>query len=266
MRGCGLPLRPATRLWNCAANHTFDVARSGYLNLLQPQDKRSPRAGDPVAAIDARTRLLKAGVGAGLLNRLAAVLPSLAPDPNSVIVELGCGGGELLGRLDGTCADHTIGIDLATAAVDRAAKAWPTRTWIVANADRQLPLLDGRVDVVVSVHARRNAMECARVLRPGGVLVVAVPAPDDLVELREAVLGRRVERQRTDQVTAEHQTLFALDEQFEHREQLALTASQLSDLLTGTYRGERTAAHAPRAALVEMLVTLASDVLIFRRT
>lgn len=51
VRGCGAPLARSGRALACLRGHGFDLARSGYTNLLQPQDPfpgaRSPhpRAG-----------------------------------------------------------------------------------------------------------------------------------------------------------------------------------------------------------------------------
>lgn len=265
VRECGRPLEPIARRWTCANGHSFDVARSGHINLLQPQDRRSSRAGDPRAAIEARSRLLAAGIGSGLLSHVTDITTLIPFGPDPVIVELGCGSGEMLERLGGKHGGRAVGIDLAQTAVARAVKAWPMLTWVVANADRRLPLLDGSVNLVVSVHARRNPAECARVLTSDGRLLVAVPAPDDLIELREAIFGHRVERQRADGVIAEHESLFSLDSRSEHREHLQLNVDQLGDLLTGTYRGERHAARGQRTALEPMNVTLASEILVFRR-
>ena len=48
VRHCRLPLVREERRLVCANRHSFDVARSGYVNLLQPQDKRSKNPGDTV--------------------------------------------------------------------------------------------------------------------------------------------------------------------------------------------------------------------------
>ncbi len=265
VRACGRPLERHARVWVCAYGHSFDIAKSGYVNLLQPQDRRSQQPGDSVDAIEARGRLLAAGVGAGAITGVADAIASLPLPERSVIVELGCGSGEMLGRLSARYTGRAVGIDLATAAVARAARTWPAITWVVANADRQLPLLGQSVNLVASVHARRNPRECARVIEPGGWLLIGVPASDDLVELREAVFGQRIKRQRTDSVIGEHAADFSLESHAEYRERLSLDASQLGDLLTGTYRGARNAVRDQRAALDAMTVTLASEILLFRR-
>ena len=88
-----------------------------------------------------------------------------------------------------------VGIDLSVAAADYAARHHPGITWVVANADRGLPLLESSTDLVLSIHARRNPGECARILRPGGQLLVAVPAENDLLELRTALQGDAATRE-----------------------------------------------------------------------
>jgi 23S rRNA (guanine745-N1)-methyltransferase len=266
VRHCGLLLERHGRAYRCARHHSYDVARSGYVNLLQPTDRRSLSAGDNPDAIAARARLLARGVGHGpILAAAAKISPKLAED--SVVVDLGSGSGELLARVQAQ-AQHRcipIGIDLSIAAAEHAAKSHPDVTWVVANADRRLPLLDSTVDVVTSIHGRRNPTECARVLTRGGELVVAVPAPDDLIELRAHVQGRAVERERGQTVVAEHAPLFSLIELFEIREQRRLSADALRDVLRGTYRAERRSLATRLQGLEELHVTLASLIFVFAR-
>ena len=179
-------------------------------------------------------------------------------------MDLGCGAGDGLAEITSRCGASGIGIDLATAACDRAARRFPGPTWVVANADRQLPLLDDCVDLVVSIHGRRSPEEAARILAPGRHFLIALPAPDDLIELRTLVQGARIERDRSDAVLAEHQPRFEMMERSVIRETLALGQRALLDLLRGTYRGERHAAADRVASLESMDVTLASEVLLFR--
>jgi len=299
--GCGLPLGPEGRALVCPRRHSYDRARSGYVNLLQPQDRKSSHAGDSPDAVDARARLYASGVGmqlvetivervaAGLLRHHANVAdtdvaaggadaPEADPAPaavpadavgtcvtlaNPVVAELGCGTGELLTALARRCAVRAIGIDLSTAAVAKAARHNPALTWVVANADRRIPLLDRSAALVLSIHARRHPAECARVLMPGGSLLVAVPAPDDLVELRERVLGQAQPRSRLDAVLIEHADRFELRETFTVRARHRLERTGLLDLLAGTYRGARSSAAEAVAELTALDVTLASDVAIF---
>src|SRR6188768_3558122 len=184
VRGCGLPLTRRDRTLFCSAGHSFDIARSGYVNLLQPQDRRSLVAGDSKASVDARAALEQAGVGHAIVNAVVHTTTALLLPAEAIVIDLGSGSGEMLGGLAKARPISGIGIDLSVAAIELAARRFPSLTWVVANADRRLPLQDDSVNVVLSIHGRRNPSECARLLRASGVLIAVLPAPDDLVELR----------------------------------------------------------------------------------
>jgi 23S rRNA (guanine745-N1)-methyltransferase len=278
VRDCGEPLRRLAASYHCARGHTFDISRSGYVNLLQPQDRRSRHPGDNADAVAARSRLLAAGIGAGAVTAVARVVHALELGPRPVVVDLGCGGGELLNAIAASVTDHgphpadrrhhgsretLIGIDLSTAAIEAAARRFPAPTWVVANADRRLPVQDASVDVIVSLNGRRNPADAARALRPRGTLVIGVPAADDLIELRERVLGGRVERDRVPAVIDEHAVAFRLVERLTIRERQPLERPALLDLLQGTYRGNRTSHAARLESLATLDVTSAAEVLVF---
>jgi 23S rRNA (guanine745-N1)-methyltransferase len=265
VRGCGRPLGPAGRALACAAGHTFDRARSGYVNLLQPQDRRSLAAGDPKPIVDARARLIAGGAGRPLFARVIERAGTCGIGRGAAVVDLGSGSGDFLGLLVSQYAAEGVGIDISTAAAEHAARRFPHVAWIVANADRRLPLLDGSVQLVVSLHGRRNPPECARALARSGALMLAVPGPDDLIELREAIGGERVERVRTDGLVAEHAPSLALVERETVREQRRLDPDALRDLLRVTYRGARHRAAAQAHTLAEMDVTFESELCVFRQ-
>jgi 23S rRNA (guanine745-N1)-methyltransferase len=244
----------------CDAGHSFDIARSGYVNLLQPQDRRSRAAGDSSAAVDARASLLADGVGRTLIDALASRAAALDLGDSPVVADLGCGSGDALAAVTETRSG--VGIDLSSAAIERAARRFPGRTWIIANADRRLPLLDHRVDLVLSLHGRRNPSEVARILATARYLFVVVPAADDLLELRELVQGQRIERDRVEPVLADHEPLFQLIERSVVRETLELERDALLNLLRGTYRGARRAVTERATSVTRMKVTLAAELLL----
>ena len=265
VRGCGAPLGRVEMRLVCPRGHAFDLARSGYVNLLQPQDRRSLAAGDERGELAARARLWAAGAGEALLAELARCIGELGLRAGARAVELGCGTGEMLAALAETHGLAAVGIDLASAAAEHAARRFPGLTWVVANADRRLPLLDGSVELVLVIHGRRNPVESARVLRPGGFLVAALPAADDLVELRALVQGKGVARERAAGFLAEHEPFFELRARSVARARRRLARPGLLDLLSGTYRGERRGLAAAVGRLSELEVTLASEVLVLAR-
>lgn len=182
-------MREERRLF-CERGHSFDVARSGYINLLQPQERRSKNPGDTGEAVAARRRLHDRGVTEPLLQGIAELLAASAED---VVLDAGCGDGFYLGTLAQQAGFDAHGIDISIPAIEAAAKRYPRCEWVVGNADRFVPYADASFSRIVSITARMNAPEFRRVLRDDGKLLVALPAPDDLVELRGT--GRdRVER------------------------------------------------------------------------
>ncbi len=183
VRDCHLPLVREERRLVCPQGHSFDVARSGYINLLQPQDRKSRQPGDTVAAVAGRRRLHDLGVTEPLLRAIAEMV---AAGPGDVVLDAGCGDGYYLGTLSRQTGCDAHGVDISIPAVDAAARRYPGCEWIVANADRFIPYADRSFSLVLSITARMNPEEFRRVLREDGRLLVAIPAPEDLVELRGA--------------------------------------------------------------------------------
>jgi hypothetical protein len=102
------------------------------------------------------------------------------------------------------------------------------------------------------------------VLTTDGALVIALPAADDVIELRAQVQGAGVERDRVDALIAAHPA-FTVVERTAVRETMALDREVLLQLLRGTYRGARLR-EAERVANVErMSATLASDIVVMRK-
>jgi 23S rRNA (guanine745-N1)-methyltransferase len=253
VRDCHLPLsRPEgadARREVCPRGHSFDIARSGYINLLQPQDRRSKLPGDTRAAVLARRRLHDLGVTGPLLG---AVADLIEPSPDDTILDAGCGDGFYLGSLNRERGFAAHGVDISIPAVDAAARRYPDCEWIVANADRFVPYADRSFSVILSITARMNAGEFRRVLRDDGRLLVALPAPDDLIELRGAG------RDRVARTIGSFADDFKLAEQRRVTTTADLDAAAVHDVLLSIYRPRR-------AQPVEaMRVSFSLDLLLFR--
>lgn len=248
----------------CARGHSFDLARAGYCNLLQPQDRRSSTPGDDDETVRARARWLERGLGLPLARALAARIEALALPSGAAVLDAGCGDGYFLSRLAAGRTLDACGVDLSLAAIRRAARRMPGATWLVANADRRLPVPDGSLGLVLSIFGRRNGPELARALAPAGRLIAVVPGPDDLIELREAVAGRRVLLDRADGAIAALAPYLALDERHRSSFQSRLDESAIQDALRLTYRGARTRERERAARLTGLDATLSSEILVFR--
>jgi 23S rRNA (guanine745-N1)-methyltransferase len=201
--------------------------------------------------VAARRRLHERGVTEPLLRGLADIL---SPKSGDVVLDAGCGEGFYLGSLAGETAIDAHGMDISIPAIDAAARKYPHCHWIVGNADRFVPYADGAFSAVLSITARMNAPEFRRVLRDDGRMVVALPSPDDLIELRG------VGRDRADRTVETFIEGFALVEKRRVTTAADLDADAVRDVLLSIYRPLR------NEPVTAMRVTFSLDLLLFRPT
>jgi 23S rRNA (guanine745-N1)-methyltransferase len=199
---CGGRLELVEGAARCEAGHSFDVARQGYLNLL-PGNARTGSA-DTAAMVQARAAFL----GAGHYAPIAAAVAGAAVGGDRV-VDLGAGTGyylaAVLERLPGA---RGLALDISKHALRVAARAHPRIAAVGCDAWAGLPLGDAVADVAVNVFAPRDPAELARVLAPGGTLVVATPNPGHLGELVAAVGMLTVPERKRERLAGKLGTLF----------------------------------------------------------
>lgn len=260
VRACRAPLHREERLFRCANGHAFDVARSGYVNLVQPQDRRSRAPGDTPEAAAARRRFLDAGHGQPLTDAIVSLLPLRE---RSRLLDAGCGEGHHLGAFRRAYGVDACGIDISVPAIDLAARRHRDCLWLVGNADRFLPFADASLDAITSITARMNPEEFRRTLAAEGALLVAIPGADDLFELRASILGEATLRDRAARTVALFSPLFTLRAHKTIRHVAHLDHDAIVDVMSTSYRGLRTRER-DRLAIVEAMdVTLSRDVLLF---
>lgn len=250
VRGCRLPLAARDRSWTCPAGHTFDVAREGYVNLLQPQDRRSTSPGDAPVTAAARRRWTDGGLVTPLVDLLDEWTPAGA------VLDVGCGDGTVVGRL-AAGGRAAVGLDLSPAALRLAARRHRDALFVAGNADRGLPFADDAFDAVLSVAARFPADEVLRVLRPGGVAIVAVAGADDLDGVRCLVLGEADSHDRLAGVIAR---IGAPERRARVAAAVELDADAVRDALLLTWRARHSAMARARA----VRTTLSWEVACFR--
>lgn len=119
-----------------------------------------------------------------------------APRRDAVLLDVACGGGLLVPHLAGTGYRH-IGVDLSATATRVAREHGLTA---VSRGDvRALPIGAEAADVVVAGEVLEHVDdlaqvvgECARVLRPGGTLVLDTVAATRLARFLVVTVGERV--------------------------------------------------------------------------
>lgn len=264
---CTLPVAVAQQAVRCPAGHSFDIARQGYVNLLTRPPKGANA--DTSEMIAARDRFLAAGHYRPLADRLAERAVEVA-GAGAVVLEAGAGTGYYLARVLAAVADSRgIATDLSVPACRRAAKLDDQIGAVVADTWAGLPIIDAGVDLIMVVFAPRNPSEFARVLRPGGRLMIAAANDDHLVEVRDrlGMIDIRPGKLRTLETSL--QPWFDLQHAEELRAQLSLDHPALRDLVlmgpTAHHRQEDDLAARIAALPDPAPVTLSVGLSIFRR-
>jgi 23S rRNA (guanine745-N1)-methyltransferase len=255
---CAGPLTRAGGSVKCPNEHAFDVARSGYLNLL-PGDAQTGSADTP-EMVAAREAFLGAGHFEPLAEALAEEAERALGDPAErpradaaeraapspgCILDLGAGTGWYLARVLDRLPDRPgLALDLSKHALRRAARAHARMGAVACDAWRPLPVRDGVAALVLSVFAPRNGPEIARVLRPGGALLVVTPTGRHLAELVERPGLLTVDERKDERLAAALDAHLDLERRTEHQWSLELTPG---DVANAVAMGP-SARHASRAA------------------
>jgi 23S rRNA (guanine745-N1)-methyltransferase len=122
-------------------------------------------------------------------------------------------------------------LDSSVYAARRAARAHPRALAVVADTWSRLPVRSGAVDRVLVVFAPRNGPEIARVLAPGGRLVVVTPAPEHLAELVEPLGLLRVDPDKAARLAGALEPHLRPVAVAAHREELRLGAAAVTTLV-----------------------------------
>ena len=189
---------------------------------------------------------------------MAAALPSDRP---LAILDSGAGTGYYLRHVltRSPVAHDALAADASVAAVAMSVAATGS-CGLVADVWLPSPVRDARADAILCIFAPRNPAEFARILRPGGTLVVVTPAAEHLAELRAAGLL----------IGMQHDKLAKLDASFgghldlAHRDRLTyeidLSAAAAADLTTMGPSGH----HETSGSWTGGTVTVSVDCSVFR--
>ncbi|AXT40380.1 methyltransferase domain-containing protein [Alteromonas sp. BL110] len=201
---CKSPISLDSTPVRCEMNHSFDKAKSGYVNLLPVQFKKSKLPGDDKDMVKSRREFHQLNTYQPLKDRLIELVgdliaesckeKKLAEDVSKQsisIYDAGCGEGSYLdamvqGLLLKGFSVKAAGSDISKIAVELAAKAYKHAQFVVASSF-ELPLEKSTQDLVIQVFAPGSNDEYERVLKSEGLLLTVDPAPNHLFELKQQV-------------------------------------------------------------------------------
>lgn len=155
---CGSFMQHRGKSWSCAQGHNFDMAKSGYVNLLPVNRKHAKNPGDNAVMMRARKNFLDAGHYALLLQALEQADLQM----------------------------ETYGVDISKSAADAAAKRCPNAHFAVGSV-YHLPVADRCCDMLMTIFAPYCGEEYHRVLHKGGTMLMVIPGQQHLWGLKEAI-------------------------------------------------------------------------------
>ncbi|NMH58486.1 putative RNA methyltransferase [Alteromonas ponticola] len=221
---CSQSLIRTGKTWACTNRHSFDEAKSGYLNLLPVQYKQSLEPGDNKLMVKARRLFHASGGYTPLMDKLTELITAnicLNQDDTLSLFEAGCGEGSYLQNIAMSLKGKGIpvcsaGVDISKFAIEAAAKAFNQARFAVAS-NFKLPLPAASQDVVLQVFAPGKMIEYARILRPRGLLIMVEPGPNHLWELKQKIYSNPKQHVQQEQGSSKftpvstHQVSFQLE-------------------------------------------------------
>lgn len=178
-----LKLATDEKSYICSKNHSFDISKSGYLNLLVSKTN----SGDNKDMVNARSNFLNKGYYEPLAIKIKEVVNKYSPDYKNV-VDAGCGTGYYSNYLKNSNSS-IYGFDISKFAIDKAKKLQKENNYFVASTSF-LPIEDDSVDVLLTVFAPTFPNEFFRVLKKDAIFVLVVPNHNHLYELKKALYDK----------------------------------------------------------------------------
>lgn len=239
----------------CGSGHSFDAARQGYYNLLV--GKGTVFEADTADMVAARFNFLEAGHYRPLAEAVAGTIAPLVPPRGKfTVLDSGTGTGQYLRvvldevqRATDSCT--AVALDISKFALRRAARINPEALCLACDVWQPLPVADAAVDVVMVIFAPRNAVEFARVLRPGGRLVVVTPRAGHLAAVAARTGMLAIEDDKDTRLAESLAAHFVADSARDIDIRMMLTPAEVADLAFMGPAGH----HLDRAALASNLGT-----------
>ncbi len=189
---CHAPMTSDGKTYRCGGEkvHCYDVASSGYVNLLPPGKMNNAKAGDAREMLRARVNFLSRGKYDKISDTVGDMIAAALPERELCILDAGCGEGHHICNIAKRLDCFAVGIDASKHGAEMGAKtarAAGAKALFAAGNIFSMPVATGSMDAVVSMFAPIPAEEASRVLRDEGVLAVCASGREHLMEMRSII-------------------------------------------------------------------------------
>ncbi|MBE6629853.1 MAG: methyltransferase domain-containing protein [Ruminococcaceae bacterium] len=167
-----------------ARRHCYDFSKAGYVNLAP---SKASGGGDDAALITARTAFLNGEHYGEVARELCRILQTHIPQ--GTVLDAGCGEGYYSLKMSRE-GMKVFGVDLSKRGITHAAKSGIREgadAFFAVAGIFDLPVADASLDAVVSLFAPVAEEEFLRVLKPGGILLLAGAGPEHLFSLKRVL-------------------------------------------------------------------------------
>ena len=164
---CKSKLDKINNSYKCINNHSYDISKYGYVNLLLSKTN----AGDDKMMVDARYNFLSKNYYLPLAKSIINVLSNYI-QKDSLILDGGCGTGYYDSVIKATYS-HIIGYDISKDAITKAAKLNKDLMYFVASSN--------------NIFTPTFENEVSRLLKDDGILLIVAPKDNHLIELKKAI-------------------------------------------------------------------------------
>ncbi|MBQ0064909.1 MAG: methyltransferase domain-containing protein [Firmicutes bacterium] len=174
---CREKLTLVNRSYICPSKHSYDLAKSGYVNLSLKQKKQK---GDNKLMVDARTQFLEKDY----YDFMRQFVKQKIQEYNiQTLVDAGCGQGYYT-KAFAQIVEKSYAFDLSKEAIHYASKQDKKTQYFVASLF-DMPFFDETIDGMTTIFTPIAREEMHRVLKTSGYLIVVGPGENHLVELKE---------------------------------------------------------------------------------
>ena len=184
-------LATSNKNYACELNHSFDVSKEGYINLLPVNQKKSKSPGDNEMMISARRNFLELGFYDPLIEHIKTIIKEDFTFNNNhfVALDAGCGEGyyseRVMNKIPGVTS-QIVGTDISKYAVKNAAKKYKDNFYFVSSVFN-LPVATEGIDLILSIFSPLQPEEFKRILTKDGYVIVVSPGENHLKELAELI-------------------------------------------------------------------------------
>lgn len=175
---CKNELLKIDNTYKCINSHSYDIAKSGYLNLLLSR----VNTGDSKEMLISRDNFL----GQDFYLPIAELIVEKISQHHPVVIDCGCGTGYYLNCISKKIPGVFLGVDISKIAIEKATKKNKDIFYVVAS-NYNVPFMNECADILLNIFAPYCDSEFNRLLKPNGKLITVSANINHLQELKKLI-------------------------------------------------------------------------------